>query len=56
MKISSSRGITVTETKDCVDKLVNTRSQNFSNTSKPDMKRDLMPRKESTGTPTTGLL
>jgi hypothetical protein len=56
MTLSVSPGLTVAETKDCADKLVNTRSQTPSSTSKPDMKRDLMPRKESTGTPATGLL
>ena len=56
MKISASPGLTAAETKDCADKLVNTRSPSSSSTSKPDMKRDLMPpRKESTGTPPTGL-
>jgi hypothetical protein len=56
MKLSASPGLSVVETKDCADKLVNTRSQSSSSTSKPDMKRDLMPRKESNGTPATGLL
>ncbi len=56
MKISASPGFSGAETKDCADKLVNTRSPISSNTSKPDMKRDLIPPwKESTGTPPTGL-
>jgi hypothetical protein len=56
MKVSSSPGLTVAETKECADKLVNARSQSSSSISKPDMKRDLVPRKEYTATPDTGLL
>ena len=47
VNLSASPGITAAETKECADKLVNTRSQRASSTSKPDMKRDLMPRKET---------
>jgi len=47
MTISASPGLTAAETKECADKLVNTRSHSSSSTSKVDMKRDIMPRKET---------
>ena len=46
--LGASPELTAAETKECADKLVNTRSQRFSSTStKADMKRELMPRKET---------
>jgi hypothetical protein len=48
INLSVSARITAAETKQYADKLVNTRSQRAPSTSaKPDMKREFVPRKET---------
>jgi hypothetical protein len=44
MMLSAAAGLTAAETKECADKLVDTRSQTSSKSTKEDMKKEMVPR------------